>query len=216
MPAAREALITAPHGRYDEDVSARVRSDRSCRTTPSDRLQRLRYARCIRRYRHVGEAGNVGGTRGAVISASPPTPPRSSSPSCGTANAGRTRGADHSASWPAESDDTCTRKNRVRPQPLTHAEQSRFTTRVAPITTHQVRRTRGDTGSNRGAIISASPPEPPSSPSCCVAARPATREALITAPHSRRGGQPPAVQAAQDSWDSRHSSLGAAASPEAL
>ena len=78
-PAAREALMTAPHGR------------RSGRTTNGPSYPGPG--------RHSWEiTGSGGGTRGAVISASPPTPPCLTRPH---ADAGCTRGAEYSASGPA-------------------------------------------------------------------------------------------------------------------
>ena len=78
-PAAREALRTAPHGRR----GGLKTSGRSCAVPGRHR-------------REMRDGG--GGTRGAVISASPPTPPCPTRPH---ADAGCTRGAEYSASRPA-------------------------------------------------------------------------------------------------------------------
>ena len=88
-PAAREALMTAPHSRRGGET----RSGPSHAGPGDDSL---------------GSMGGGGGSRGAVISASPPTPPASTQPHL---DAGCTRGAEQSASWPA-AEGKCRRRNK--------------------------------------------------------------------------------------------------------
>ena len=91
-PAAREALITAPHGR--QGMPADTRAHNTCRRTAAGRDPRqTRCGPC------EAARNDADGTRGAVLSASPSAPPK---PALLLHHcvSGRTRGADHSASWP--------------------------------------------------------------------------------------------------------------------
>ena len=88
----------------------------------------------------------AGDTRGAILIASPPEPPCLTSRYT-DALPGRTRGADHSAPWPAQAEITAPHRRGTH-----HA-------RIVASAEHRIK-TSATRGSAEGAVLSASPPAP--------------------------------------------------------
>ena len=180
-PAAIEALNSEPHSRLGHP------------------LQRANLGTCVGMVTPGSHSGPRKRERGAIQPRCPLSVPGDDSP----------MPAAREALITAPQGRHGKGRRRTRPrrsQPLDQA-------RCPPVSAQATRNTScvagwqpSDAGSYRGAVLSASPPVPPGSPSCCDTARPAPREALITAPHSRRGEEPPSAQAARNSCASCESS----------